>query len=485
MTDGRRSPPLDAPSLATPAHVVYVTNGMSSTLNSSLELSRRLVEAGHRLTYVSKEDLGEVVSAHGHGWVRLRADVEMDQELEDLTPPWKSGGGLDPLRWMSWVRRRRELRARSARMSEFEGVLRRLDPDLVLVDMELHAAVLTVLSMDFPVFLVIVWFSVFFAPELPPMNTKLLPPTDLGSRLKTRWAWSRTWLQRGRTEWAARLGSRGLVRRLQPVEFDTLNVDDLKAVARARGVDRSRQTSRRHWLWPWVYPELPVLSFNLWELEFPHEPQPNLHYVGPMVARERIELRTDPASREAWDGLLERRKAGPDRPLVYCSLGSHWSADLTLLKKIVEAVRRRPDWDLVIGLGGKLAPEALDPLPDNVTPLTWAPQLEILAQSSACITHGGITSINECIAFGVPMVVFSTEQIDQDGCAARVEYHGIGLREEREYATEGRVRGMLETVLTDPDFRARVAALQQRLLELERERPAVSLVEEARGVRGA
>lgn len=474
---------MNAASAATPTHVVYVTNGMSSTLNSSLELSRRLHEAGHRVTYVSKEDLGEVVSAHGHGWVRLTGDLEMDRELAELTPPWKGGGGLSPRQWVGWIRGRRELRARSARVSEFEGVLRELDPDLVLVDMELHSAVLTVLSMDLPMFLVIVWFSVFFAPELPPMNTKLLPPGDRGSRLRTRWAWTRTWLRRGRTEWAARLGSRGLVRRLQPIEFDTLNVDDLKAVARVRDVDRSRQTSRKHWLWPWVYPEVPVLSFNLEELEFPHEPHPALHYVGPMVARERIELRTDTGSREAWEGLVERREGVRDRPLIYCSLGSHWSADLTLLKKIVEALRGRPDWDLVIGLGGKLAPEELEPLPENVTPLTWAPQLEILAQSSACITHGGITSINECIAFGVPMVVFSTEQIDQDGCAARVEYHGIGLREEREHATEARVRGMLETVLTDPDVREKVAALQQRLLELERERPAVRLIEEARGVR--
>ena len=459
------------------AHIAYVTNGMSSTLNSSLELSRRLVEAGHRVTYLSHRDLGEVASAHGHGWMGLDTEEVWHREIEALRPPWKSGEWR-PGRWARWIRRRRELRARSARAEGFAAALQELDPDLVIVDMELHVAVMVAVSLGLPVMLAIVWFSVFHAPGLPPMNSKLLPGDGWTHDLRVRWAWARTRLERGWLEWRARLGTHGGARPLGAIRFDTHNVDDLGAVARARGFDQARGVSRRDWLRPWVYPELPILAFNLWELEFPHRPHPNLHYVGPMVARERRELRTDPASRGALDELLERRRRHPDRPLIYCSLGSYWSADRELLSKVVEAVRREPEWDLVLGLGGKLTAEDLAPLPDNVTALAWAPQLEVLSHASACITHGGITSINECIAFEVPMVVFSTEYVDQDGCAARVEYHGVGLRTERARATAAGIQAQLRTVLTDPDIQGRVQALRRRLEEVERERPAVRLIEE-------
>ena len=81
------------------------------------------------------------------------------------------------------------------------------------------------------------------------------------------------------------------------------------------------------------------------------------------------------------------------------------------------------------------------------------------------------------------MLVFSTEYVDQDGCAARVAYHGVGLRTERARATAAGIREQLRTVLSDTGIRGRVEALRERLEEVERDRPAVRLIEEhlARG----
>jgi UDP:flavonoid glycosyltransferase YjiC (YdhE family) len=45
--------------------IVYLTNGMASTLNSSLELSRRLDQRGHSVTYVSHAHIADTVKAHG------------------------------------------------------------------------------------------------------------------------------------------------------------------------------------------------------------------------------------------------------------------------------------------------------------------------------------------------------------------------------------------------------------------------------------
>lgn len=46
--------------------IVYITNGMASTLNSSLELSRRLTDAGHEVIYLSQADVGPRVQAAGY-----------------------------------------------------------------------------------------------------------------------------------------------------------------------------------------------------------------------------------------------------------------------------------------------------------------------------------------------------------------------------------------------------------------------------------
>ncbi|MEM8996399.1 MAG: hypothetical protein AAGF23_16550 [Acidobacteriota bacterium] len=51
--------------------ILYLAIGMASPLTMSLEMCRRLRDAGHSVTYASHEDLGDRVRAHGHDFVRL------------------------------------------------------------------------------------------------------------------------------------------------------------------------------------------------------------------------------------------------------------------------------------------------------------------------------------------------------------------------------------------------------------------------------
>ena len=259
-----------------------------------------------------------------------------------------------------------------------------------------------------------------------------------------------------------------------PSATRTFDVHDLRELAASRGVDFRRETGRDHWLRPLTWIRLPILCTNAQELELPHRPWPRLHYVGPMVERARPELL---ATGEAWPRLLERRRSVAEPPpLVYCSLGTFWSADSEFLRRVVAAFERRTEWQLVLGLGGRLDPAELGAVPGNVLVLDYAPQAEILAEASCAITHGGVTSLNECLSMGVPMVVYSTGHVDQNGCAERVRFHRLGLLGDRVADDSRAIEAKVERVLGDADIRANVERLRAVCESYRSEDRAVELI---------
>jgi hypothetical protein len=449
-------------------------------LNSSLELTRRLVSAGHRVSYVSHADLHAVMTANQRVFHQLTHDPDFEAELRELPPPWKRPGPWGIRALVQWYRARRRLRARSAQLGSFEALLKELEPDMVIIDIELHAAVITTISMGFPLAMVSPWFSLFRDAKLPPMDCELLPGHRWSDRARIQRAWAVTNVDRLRREWRSRLRRSGLASYLQPVRFNTQWIDNLKAVARARRIDLAAEADRTQWLRPLVFTRLPILALNIRELEFPHTPPPNLHYVGAMVARERKEAVHDEESHRRWADLKARRAAQPGRPLVYCSLGSYWSTDQAFLQRVLTAFEREPEWDLVIGLGGKLAPEALGPTRSGVLLLRWAPQLDVIASADCCLNHGGIGTINECATYGVPMVVYSTSHVDQDGCAARVHWHRLGIRADKNADGPDDIRRNIRHVLNDPVIRHNLGVIRERLLQVERDNLALEIIERVR-----
>ncbi len=453
--------------------VLYITNGMASTLNSSFELSRRLLAAGHEVVYASPADIVDQVEAQGLRCTRLLADQPFQVEAGRAIPISR------PLAWLRSLTRRRSIRRRSIANDEIERIVGDLAPDLLLIDIEMHFAVIATAASRIPTLLPIVWFSVFRRAGLPPMHTTLMPD---GSRRRLRIALS-WWRLRfatvnGELQDRVRRAVRGEI--FRPVTYDTFDVDDLRAVAKARGFAIGRETDRSHWLRPYVYSHLPLLCFNAWEMELPQERWPTVHYVGPMVRLDRREVLVDPDSAERWRQFKQRRRlAGSERPLVYCSLGSFWSMDRQFLRRVIDVFERRPEWDLVLALGGKLEIGALEPVPENALVLDYAPQVEVLRGAACAITHGGVTTINECIELGVPMLVYSTQHVDQNGCAARVGFHRLGVVADKDRDDVEAMERKLEQALTDPTIRRNVEAMRASFQRYKQPDAAVDVIEKA------
>jgi UDP:flavonoid glycosyltransferase YjiC (YdhE family) len=235
----------------------------------------------------------------------------------------------------------------------------------------------------------------------------------------------------------------------------------LRDFAHAVGFD-ANEFDDRQWLIPFTYRRLPVLSLHALDFEFPHRPPDHVHYVGPMI----LEARPDPASsatdRARLQALLtSHRAAGGGRRLIYAGFGSVLSTDLGFLRRLVGIVTDRPSWDLVLSLSGRIRPDTLGPLTDRVHVFPWVPQVDVLAQAAVAITHGGISSIDECVTRGVPVLVYCGGETDMAGTTSRVVHHGIGIAGDRRRDGTSTIREHLDRLLDEPRFRTNLGRLQR------------------------
>lgn len=458
------------------ATIAIATNGRTALLSSYVELGRRLARHGHRVVYVAETEVATGLTERGEEAVALDHDRRFDSMAAADPPP----SGLRPAALVRWVARRRNLRARSVREGpdEVAAAVASLDPDLVILDAEFQLGLLATPGIEAPRAMAVTFFSIFRGPDLPPLDTMLGPPTSPVGRARIRlaWAWNRA---RGLAFRAARRCSRGgLATLVRPIRLDTNDLADLRAIARVRDIDLSSFADRSQWLRPHLVRDLPLFCLNAAEMDLPHRVSPRLIYLGPMVVTDRPEPAMEPDARSQWEALVASRQGATEpRPLVYATLGTYWSADRDTLATFVEVFRRRPDWDLVIGLGGVTDPDELGQLPANVVALRWAPQLEILAQADAVLTHGGTATVREAIAFGVPSVVCSTGFVDQHSIAARVRHHRLGLIADLGHDGPEQLEAKLAAALTDPDIADGVAAMRSTFNRYDDEDLAVAAIE--------
>jgi len=203
-------------------------------------------------------------------------------------------------------------------------------------------------------------------------------------------------------------------------------------------------------------------------MEFPHPIRPNLTYVGPMVAPNRIELSKRANIDKDLEKIIQEQKERK-AALIYCSVSTLSKGDLSFIKKLIAAVEGKQNWILVIGMGGLVAEEVLGTLPENVFAFSFVPQLKILAAADCSINHGGIHTINECIYYKVPMLVYSGKKSDQNGCAARVHYHGLGIMADKDKDDREEIQKNINNILTNKSFKRKVEEMNSHFMKYKKD----------------
>jgi MGT family glycosyltransferase len=120
------------------------------------------------------------------------------------------------------------------------------------------------------------------------------------------------------------------------------------------------------------------------------------------------------------------------------------------------------DVRLLVGTGGRLAPEDLGPVPDNASVERWPDGRAALREAAVAITHGGIGSVHEALAAAVPMLCLP-QGADQWMWAKRMSELGVG-QVLADPAPES-VRDSVTELLAAEDARKRAAELAAHLSE--------------------
>jgi MGT family glycosyltransferase len=204
------------------------------------------------------------------------------------------------------------------------------------------------------------------------------------------------------------------------------------------------------------------------DFESSHWP-PQFHHAGPFH---------DGKSREKVDFPWERLTG---EPLIYASMGTLLNGRLDVFRTIVAALTKHKDLQLVLSVGDQVDPEQIGPVPSNAIIVKQAPQLELLKQTSACITHAGLNTVLESLAQGVPQVAIPGTY-DQPGVAARIADKQTGVVTSLDKLTADHLSTLLNEVLNDSTYRDNARRLQKTIAEANGLSVAVDLVEESLGV---
>ncbi|MGH3571737.1 MAG: glycosyltransferase [Pseudonocardiaceae bacterium] len=147
----------------------------------------------------------------------------------------------------------------------------------------------------------------------------------------------------------------------------------------------------------------------------------------------------------------------PDRQRVLVSLGTlNREVGQRFFTTAMEAVAPMADRLQMILVA---PPDLVDAAPSHVLVRESVPQLDLLPQLHAVVSHGGHNTVCETLAHGVPLVVAPIRD-DQPVIAGQVVDAGAGVRVHfgRVGATE--LRNAITTVLDDPSYRSAARRVQ-------------------------
>jgi zeaxanthin glucosyltransferase len=127
-----------------------------------------------------------------------------------------------------------------------------------------------------------------------------------------------------------------------------------------------------------------------------------------------------------------------------------------------------------------MRPEEVGPMAGNPIVVRYAPQLDLIRQSALVINHGGLNTVLEALAHGVPMVAIPVTN-DQPGVAARIKWTGSGETIPLQRLTVSKLRRAVHDVLQNPSYRIAARYLRDCIARRNGLEHASDIVERALG----
>ena len=354
------------------------------TIPPQLGVARRLLDRGHKVHVLADPTVEDDALAAGctfSPWQRAPHRTSLDPS-QDLLRDWEVGNPFSILRRVRDVFVAEPAERFAADTAE---AIAFVQPDVVVPDFMLFGAIIAAQAAQLPV-----------TPMIP--NIWMLP-TKGAPAIGPGFGPPKTVIGRSRNAVMLAMANRVFDRALP-----TLNA------ARAKNglapldsfYDQVLDTDR-----------ILVLTSPTFDFASSSTP-PNARYLGPVL--------DDPSWAEPWDPPWPEES---DDPLVLVGFSSTYQNQGPLLRRVVEALDKRPV-RAVVTLGQMLKPEEVTPT-ENVHVVASAPHSQILEQAALVISHCGHGTTLKALAAGLPILCIPMGR-DQNDTAARVVHQGAGIR---------------------------------------------------------
>lgn len=384
------------------AKILVANGGLKGILLASLALAKRLEADGHEVFCASSIDNEDWANANSVRYIQLPNVFEKNRSLTKaisrrLPKPFS-------LIWDFGNKARLSRRAYEAlKHDQFRTTVGAGEFDLLICDIEFHELILTAHGLDLPTVLLSQWFSLAECRQSPPLNSTSAfePESDYSQE------WTQLKAKNQLRERRSNLSNNAVSRKIA-----------LKRLAKELKYPFSNW---EEYLWPppFVYVDVPVISMAMEEMEFPKFSKGSTTYVGPMIDVDR----KSPTVDRDFDISHFQHEKEQGKKLIVVTVTSFDDKSCRLVETLNEAAKKHPHWTIV------LAPVSAQNLEINTVEnfhcFDWIPQLKLLNIADLSVNHGGINTINECIHFRVPMLIFSGGKHDQNGCTTRASFHGV------------------------------------------------------------
>ncbi|HYI40276.1 MAG TPA: nucleotide disphospho-sugar-binding domain-containing protein [Allosphingosinicella sp.] len=405
------------------AHFAFVAPPLAGHYRPLSNLAIELIARRHRVTFLHHEDARPLVEAEGAGFEALgRGEAPVARWTDPMARIRGLiglGGTLDGM-----------IRFTDMFCSEAPAALERIGADAMIVDQLEAGGGLVAEHLSLPFASVAVTVPINREPGVPPPYVGWgHDPSEKGVR-RNLGGWRVS-------DWLMHRVGKGIERNAQRLGLPP-----------RRRLEDCLSTRLQ-------------ISQMVRSLDFPRSRLPaEFHYTGPF--------------RNAGPKAFEL-PPGDGRPLVYCTLGTLQGSRAGLFRKVARACADL-DVRLLISQGnrGRLRSENL---PGNPLVYDWVPQEAVLARADMVVSHGGMNSVLEPLAQGLPMVVMPLA-FEQSATAARLEHAGVA-RALSPRASSRRLAHAIAEVRRDPGIRERAEAVRLEMRAAGGVRRAADLIEAA------
>lgn len=182
----------------------------------------------------------------------------------------------------------------------------------------------------------------------------------------------------------------------------------------------------------------------------------------------------DMAQHRGMDPELERFLAAGEKPILFTAgTGQFHAADFfQIAARVVSRLGCR-----AVFLTIKPDQVPAD-LPESIFVAGYAPFSLLLPQAAVMVHHGGIGTLSQCLAAGIPQVVVFMS-LDQPDNAARIERLGVGLSISRVNLTENRLLSLIKRCLENREIGANATHYAKRMQKRQPVAAMLSWMEEA------